>query len=77
MKILNGARIRTDDNYEGVVTGHGWKNKKQTISYETLDNPPLTRMCYRDQVVEFQTRFGEWIPYKEIREKHLSNLKSK
>ncbi|MGG1671513.1 hypothetical protein ACIFOE_12840 [Paenibacillus sp. NRS-1783] len=73
MKILNGMRIRTDDNYEGIVTGRGWKNRKQTISYETLDNPPTSRLCYRYQVTEFQLKSGEWIPYKKIREKHLSD----
>ena len=76
MKILNGMRIRTDDNYVGIVTGHGWRNRKQTINYETLDNPPISRLCYRHQITEFQLKSGEWVPYKEIREKHLSNTGS-
>ncbi|MDR6779481.1 hypothetical protein J2W98_003761 [Paenibacillus peoriae] len=72
MKILNGMTIRTDDGSEGIVRGHGWKNRKQTIGYETLDKPSNPRLCYRYQVTEFQSKNGDWIPYREIREKHLS-----
>ena len=66
-------RIRTDDNFEGIVIGHGWMNRKQTITCETFDNPPIARMCYRHQVIEFQLKSGDWIPYRAIREKYLSN----
>ncbi|MDY8021142.1 hypothetical protein [Paenibacillus polymyxa] len=74
MKILNGMTIRTDDGSEGIVRGHGWKNRKQTIGYETTNNPPLFRLCYRYQVTEFQLKNGEWIPYREIMEKRLNKL---
>lgn len=73
LKILNGMRIRTDDNFEGFVIGHGWMNRKQTIAYETFDNPPIARMCYRYQVIEFQLKSGDWVPYRALCEKRLDN----
>lgn len=75
---MNGMRICTEDNFEGIVTGHGWRNRKQTLSYKTLDEPSISRLCFRHQVIEFRSEDdGEWIPYRKIREKQLSIIENR